>query len=561
MTAPTLERRWAWWRDAICALAVLAMVAHNHYNVRATRDVGADDEAWYVAGGLLFGKPGFPEGPNGWPIPELGPLHCLSYLALSKIFVQPLELYYASWQLRITLLALAMFVLVRRAGRPWWQGLAISFAFVNSAIADIWPFPVHTAALVVLLGLVAASFARTKTTSLGIVTIAFAVAGFCRPELLYAYAVATAAFVVHLIWGAARGAGSHARRWSTALLWSAAVVVPGALLVARFGNPLSGTRSFFAFGQHYTLELFEQQKNPLNPWANWGEVVARDFPGAKTVFEAMRVNRSAFVAHLLRNVHKIPRNTVLAVVPLLDVSKTVANALLAVGFAIGAVQGYRILRDRSRPPALSAQVFAFGCSLVPFVLSILIVHPRLHYYVVVVTLGMTLVASYPLPIPARARLALPARARAALVVAACILAVALTSTKSEAATLVEWVTRRPTKHGLAGHRQRASTQLRALRLEGHVVALEYAWGTCFYAGYDCEPYLRWDKWMPLGQFLEQRHVDVAILDDEMLKDVRFVGDPEVKDFVEHPERFGFDVQPVEGTDVRIWVRRTRSRAR
>jgi hypothetical protein len=548
------------WRDAVCALAVIAMVAHNHYNVRATRDVGADDEAWYVAGGALLGKPGFPEGANGWPIPELGALHCLSYFALSKVFPHPLELYYASWQLRTTLLALAAYVLVRRAERPWWQALAVSFTFVNSAIADVWPFPVHTAALVLLLGLVAATFTRTTTASLCVVTIALAFAGFCRPELLYAYGVAVAAFVAYVAREAARGPGARGRRWGEALLWSAAVIVPGALLARWLGNPLGGTRSFYAFAQHYTLELFEAEKNPLNPWASWGPVVARDFPGATTVSQAMRANPSAFLAHLGRNVSKLPANTVLAVIPLLDVSTNVARALLALGAGAALVQAARLLRDGSRHRAVSTALFAFACALVPFVLAILIVHPRLHYFVVVVAVGMTLVGSYPLPaLRWRPPIAPSPRARVAGVIAACLLAVSLTATKSEAATLVEWLTHSPTKRGLFGHRQRASARLRALNLEGRVVALEYAWGTCFYAGYDCESYLRWDKPTALGRFLAERRVDVVIVDDEMLRDVRFVDDPDVPDFLAHPDKYGFEVERVEGTDVRIAVRAGRRR--
>src|SRR5205823_2452539 len=66
-------------RDAACAVAIVLMVAHNHFNVRAVRDIGPDDEGWYLGSGVLLGKPGYPNGADGWPIPEQGPMYSLWY--------------------------------------------------------------------------------------------------------------------------------------------------------------------------------------------------------------------------------------------------------------------------------------------------------------------------------------------------------------------------------------------------------------------------------------------------------------------------------------------------
>jgi len=223
----------------------------------------------------------------------------------------------------------------------------------------------------------------------------------------------------------------------------------------------------------------------------------------------------------------------------------------AIGLSI--VQGVRIVRARTTNPTRTALAFAFVCGLVPFVLSVLIVHPRLHYYVLVIIVGMTLVASHPLP-PLPGVVAVPKGVRIAAVFVTCPLAVSLTATKSEAASFAEWVTRRPRKHELFGDRQRVSSRLRELNLERRVVTLEYAWGTCFYAGYECESYLRWDKLLPFDRFVAQKHIDLVILDEGMLKDVRFIDDSEFADFLVHPERHGFVLDRVAGTAVRIGIR-------
>ncbi len=546
-----MRRAWVTWRDALCLLTIIAMVARNHYNARATRDVGPDDEAWYVAGGLLFGKPGFPNGLDGWPIPELGPIHGLTYLLLSKIYRAPLELYFAAWHLRTTLLALTIFVLARRMRAPWWQALAGSFFFVNCAIADVWPFPMHTATLVILLGLVVTSFARTTTSALGIATITLAFAGFTRPDLLSAYGVAVAVFAVFAIREARITNASGWRRGLEASAWIGATILPGAALFALFGNPLGGTRSWFAFAQHYTLALFQDQGNQLDPWANWRETVARDFPGATSTLEALRANPPAFLTHIGRNLVRYPRNALMATFPTLSASKIVETMLWLGVLALAAVQIYRIASERSRSPTKSATIFVFWCSFVPFTISTILVHPRLHYFVAVVVLALTLVFGHPLP-----RLASRwqhVRSSPVVAIVACVLAVTLTASKGEAATLMEWLTQSPSKHCIEG-RQAVSARLREHGLKNDLVVLEYQWGTCLYAGYSCTSYQRWDKWMPFDQFITERHIEVVIFDESMRRDVRFIGDPHVADFLEHPESHGFYLERVPNTDVRIGIR-------
>jgi hypothetical protein len=60
--------------------------------------------------------------------------------------------------------------------------------------------------------------------------------------------------------------------------------------------------------------------------------------------------------------------------------------------------------------------------------------------------------------------------------------------------------------------------------------------------------------MPFDQFLAERRIDVVILDEGMLQDVGFIDDPQVPDFLEHPESHGFVLERVPNTDVRIGIR-------
>jgi hypothetical protein len=550
MPASMTRRRWA---DVLCVLAVIAIVGHNFFAVRTARDVGADDESWYVAGGVLLGKPGFPEGPNGLPIPELGALHCLSYFPLSKIVRVPIDLFYVCWQLRITLIALAIFAIVRRAGRVWWQGLLASFVFVMCAIADVWPFPVHTAALVVLSGLVVASFTKTVRGALGATVITFAFAAFTRPELMYGYAVSILFFVVYLV---------RTKAWRPALKWIPAVIVPGVLGFAILGNPYDGERSWAAFAQHYTLMKFEETHNRLDPWANWGETVAVDFPNAHSVFQAMKANPGAFGSHVFRNLERLPRNTYLATKVIYHEWDWVEMPLFILLCAFAAIQIRRAWLDRRTiawTPARLAMFFAIACAAVPFSLSIVIVHPRLHYFVVVVTVAIAILFSQPLGRLEERAIAwedrLAVRPWAAMLFAIGFLAATLSPAKSHA-RISEWLTNEPrASRKPFGNRQRTILQLRNSGFDGKLRVLESSWGTCFYAGYDCTSFLRWDKRLPFDDFVREQNIDAVIFDLGMTEDVRFIDDAQFKDFMEHPAAHGFDIVPVELTDVRIGVRR------
>jgi hypothetical protein len=525
-------------------MTVVLIVAHNHYNVRAVRDIGADDEGWYLGSGVLLGKAGFPNGPDGWPIPEQGPLYSLWYFALAKIWHVPLDLYFAGWQLLMTALSLGIYAVARRAGSSWWQALLATFFFVNSVVADLWPFPTYFATLLILIGIGAASLSSTIAAQLTIVTVAFAFAGFARPEILVAYGAAVIALVVHAAWE-----GRRTRQWRRGAITVLAGVTPGLLLCTIFGNPFGGTRAYYAFGQHYTLSLFASRGSPLDPWARWPEVVAIDFPGAWTIAQAARVNPTAFFAHVLRNIREFPR-AIMLLSDALGTSRNVEIAVIAVGLSFAVVQLWRSARLVRTNLVVRALWMALACCAVPFSLSCLVVYPRLHYFVPVAVLAGTLAFLSPLPALGR-RLSPPLGV--VRVAGFCALLVVLTRTKS-GATFGEWVTRRPAIDTPFGERQRAIVYLQALALREPLVALEDAWGTCLYAGYARTGYLRFEKNVPFDEFVRKFGINVVIVDETMPQDPHFVDDSEFADFLREPARHGFISTVVPGTHMRVAYR-------
>lgn len=517
-------------------LSVIAMVAHNHSSARSVRDLGADDEGWYLGSGVLLGHPGFPNGAGGLPIPEQGPMYSLWYFVLSKVWDSRLDLYFASWQLLATALSLAIYVVMRRAGAPWWQALLGTFFYVNSVVADVWPFPTYFATLLVLLGVLLASRARTTMSMLCIVTVALAFAGFARPEMLAAYGAAVVVVLVHGLREARRS--RDLRRSGVAAV---AALAPGGLLFGVFGNPLAGMRSFYAFAQHYTLNLFAAEGSPLDPWAHWGEIVTRDFPGTWTVGQAMRANPSAFVAHVLRNVRLFPK-AFLGLTDSLDASVVVQCVVAIIGLFFAHAQLRRCAREVRTNVVIRALFFALACCAVPFFFACLVIYPRAHYFVPVSVITVALVFSAPFVLPARTWQPSPAQ-RWAGVLATCALFVVLTGSKGAQGGA-----------RAVGERQRTVVTLQELKLQGRVVILEESWGTCMYAGYDCESHLRYEKELPFDAFVKKLGLEVLVIDDTLPRDPHFTGDLEFEDFLRNPARHGFRLLDVPRSRTRIALR-------
>src|SRR5580693_119178 len=69
--------------DLLALLGILAIAAKTAIGVERIRDIGLDDETVYLASGVWFGRPGFPNTDRGLPPAENGPLYSLWYRALS----------------------------------------------------------------------------------------------------------------------------------------------------------------------------------------------------------------------------------------------------------------------------------------------------------------------------------------------------------------------------------------------------------------------------------------------------------------------------------------------
>src|SRR5262249_3406301 len=72
------------------------------------------------------------------------------------------------------------------------------------------------------------------------------------------------------------------------------------------GERDDGARAFFAFEQHYALNVLESKGSALDAWTNWEPAMRASFPTAQSLLQVVRENPGAFAWHVGRNALGFP---------------------------------------------------------------------------------------------------------------------------------------------------------------------------------------------------------------------------------------------------------------
>src|SRR5579862_9101811 len=214
-------------------------------------DLRLGDETKYLAYAT-----GYLPGPL---LPEWSPLYVYFYKFEHLLAGDPVALFFLHEKILATVLPIAFFIFLAARSVPFLAALA-SAAYLMISVADLpgGPKTLHLALAVIFL--VLALFVRLGANPLrwGLLIAAAGVLSLIRAECLIPLAALTL-FAVYLAFAD--------RRPDWRLLSSiAAGLIVVAALFARFGSPLFGGRSMFAFAQHFALNYAAWQKLPLDPW-------------------------------------------------------------------------------------------------------------------------------------------------------------------------------------------------------------------------------------------------------------------------------------------------------
>jgi len=451
---------------------------------------------------------------------EVGPLYGKFYhlLALATGDPSAAQLYFLGG------LVVILLGLFGTALGVWAASRSVGFAILSvslivlSGTANIWPRISFLCLFILGVGFTAVTAARGRFAKASLLALTCFLASFVRPEYVLAF---YASLALAFAW-AIEAVPQHRLQASVLHTPGLAALAAIAILSILWSFPLlqGGQRAFIAFGQHYSYRAVAAHHLAIEPWLNWRTIVAQDFPGAKSLTDALLINPALVLGCFVKNAFGFvpePWHS-----PRARYIPWGAAGLLAIGVALWSAQPWR--RDTkhfdagTRMNALCAAIL-----LIPPTLSLITIFPRDHYILLEMATGMVLVGSL---IRTRMAMALIRRLRVTGVVSKAIAADWLPLAIASVFALLSLPILPAPQPRLAA--------VDAFHAAGPMVrVLESEGGLCIYGAPICKTVLA--KTVPAGvdfpRYLDSNSIDAVAVSTAMMNVVDIKENPSFQNFV------------------------------
>lgn len=290
------------------------------YASRNFIDIRLYDESNYLHGGIRLGDGILPSAENA-------PLYACWYFLLHLLTGEAVSTYYINYAVLSacgTGLIYA-FLRVYQIGRASSLGWAAAY-MVSEANIPSWPKVSTFALLLILSASIALAIWESTLLRLSTILILTSLITFIRPEFAFGWIAVLLYGIYHLIDCLAKS--KHIR--NTDLYIFLLSIGFGICLLAFFGNPLQGSRSFIAFGQHYSLNYVSWHGLDLNPWTNWIDITKSIYGDVDTIGGALRANPLAFFRHIFTNLASLPSLIIALINPSLLIATSCSHPILKI---------------------------------------------------------------------------------------------------------------------------------------------------------------------------------------------------------------------------------------
>lgn len=505
--------------DLLILIIILFIGLKYTFRLEDGLDIRFFDESAYMFNGVKLASEGLPR-------PDFAPIYAIWYFILSLIEPNRVSLYYLNYKLMTILPPLLVYVLLRKNQVTIHVSALISWFFLISSVnAGTWPKVSHFALILILGILILASRKSLLWTSLYVSFGALLVA-YVRPEFFISFLLSMLIFIIVFTLN---------KNETFQLTYLMGFALLSVLLLIVIGIPYSGNRSFVAFGQHFSSNWVIWNENEINPWTNWQEILSQNFGSGDSILDAFIHNPSMFLKHITYNITSLIKNAPDVVLP--DIFP---KDLLSIIFAALSIIGLCIVNLKNIPKKFkefSNLFIFFGIFIIPSLISIIIIHPRDHYLLIV------------------------------FVLSALFLTILLDKHKLDQRQLdYQWIMllgffaftitpyyANPGEMNLPQPKKDAVNFIQTLNIIERVNLLETEGGYHYFLGDNYHRISQSAKDIGFFGFLEEQGINMIVLTDGLLEDTRFRDDPEWQEFLTIYPDFGFIGMDITQTDKMLLI--------
>lgn len=530
-------------KDLIFLIALGGICLKFVWGIERLMDVRLYDETHYLSWGYQLVRQGLPKA--SW-----APLYAVWYFALSLFAPDKIQLYFLNYKMLVILTVFSSYIFLRRIGVRPELSVLFAFLYLISEMALTWPYVTLFALLVVLFFLILASFARSDAVYHGTVWLGLLSASYARPEL----------FVSFMLYGLLIGFLAVRRfgrggMTTTSIPWLTIIGLGciALLLVIRFGGiPLFARdhREWGAFGQHFARNYVTVNRLPIDPWRHWREIIGPIFPDAHSIWDAARINRPAFIEHILYNTrHYLSASAGVVLAGFYFAShamslcvRRVELFLLMVAIVWFLIRWRKTSEIFSHTTAKRLLIIA-GVIALPALAASLVIYPRSHYLILQGFL-IAVVLFYILSEFVTGWKVFLRGNFLCLLLALFLIVITPQSVNSE--------------YERDQHRTNLAVieRISSLNITEPINILETEAG---YAAYLADNYRRFndrDKKESFSDFMRSHPIDIFFIGPRLLQSKSFATDEMFKAFAEDPERYNFTRLDISNTNMFLLVKRS-----
>ncbi|MFN8237256.1 MAG: hypothetical protein U0T77_03725 [Chitinophagales bacterium] len=345
------------------------------WHLPSVMDITFGDEAQY----LRYGTDLFHTVKKDW-----GPSYNIWYKCLSLFQSNPVKLFYLNYQVTGILIALTLYVFLIRYSVPSVISLWLSFCFLlSTTVIDTWPRVSHFAVIVLLLFLIAVRDIHSNAKKLLLISLAFYIAAYARPELFSSFLFISVATIYALF-----KERKDFKNWLPVFIVVAVILLLNFLIYQLPANFYKGIdRTYIAFSQHYAINYVIEHKASFNPISEWIDFAYNTF-GACTNFGCILKTHPELVLHnSLLNLQKYLLTLLQFVVHILFPAVIIGKKIIQLGvllFLLAIVSivlfhkasRLRFLEQVRAHILLLFVLFLFG---LPSMGASILIFPRQHY--------------------------------------------------------------------------------------------------------------------------------------------------------------------------------------